>query len=193
LYKIGDTLKLIITEQGSINYRINQRYNERRQSSGEGGTGDIVNFIPRLSLGENHRFQTGNQIRYTGNFTKILSVVVTNIDSTGLLNIKGELNYQLNNVQEQILIQAKVNPSDIKNKTIYSSDLISPVIYYSVKDIKPAAITPADYIQSISTNITVTATGTYQTNITITYKISDTKQKSLIIKYLNRILSIITK
>ena len=120
-------------------------------------------------------------------------MVITNIDSTGLLNIKGELNYQLNNVQEQILIQAKVNPSDIKNKTIYSSDLISPVIYYSVKDIKPAAITPADYIQSISTNITVTATGTYQTNITITYKISDTKQKSLIIKYLNRILSIITK
>lgn len=205
-YKIGDTLKIIFNEKTLINYEISLSEEGKKSSTTRGVQGQAIDFLPALSGGDNFQNSQKSSTKNKGMLSKDITAQVTNILENGNLVIAGTHIIQVNDAFEQISIQGIVNPRVIKKKTtVYSTDIINPTIIYKSQIIKPDIIKPADYIQTFTTNVSskvqtnISPQGKtnvftqYQTNISSQYQISEQKKNELIIKYLNKILSILFK
>lgn len=190
-YKAGDTLKIIFNEKVLVNYRIATSDTGKITATGEGGSGNYINFLPKLGSGNNFQTSQKASTKNKGELRKGITVKIDTILPDGTLQISGTHSIQINNMLEQISIKGKVNPVDIRNKKyIYSTDVLDPTIIYKSDVIKPPIITAKDYIKTYSTNISVVS-GKTQVNITSKYEISENKRNQLIIEYLNKILSIL--
>ncbi len=206
LYKAGDTLKIIFNEKTLVNYQVNLAEESKKSSTVKGGQGQIINFLPDLSSGDNFQTSQKSSTKNKGVFSKSITAQITKVLENGNLQISGTHSIQINDALEQVSIKGTVNPSVIKNKkSVYSTDIIDPSISYKSQIIKPDIITSKDYVQTFFTNISseqqtdISPQGTtnisiqYQTNISSQYQITDKKQNELIVKYLNKVLSVLFK
>ncbi len=192
-YKIGDTLKIIFNEKTLINYQISLSEENKITTTTKAGQGLSINFLPDLSSGDNFQTLQKSSTKNKGILSKRITAQITKILNNGNLQITGSHSIKINDTLEKVSIKGIVNPKLIKNKRqIFSTDVINPSISYYSKIIKPDIVSAKDYIQSFSTNISVVS-GKTQVNITKKYELSEQKKNKLIIKYLNKILSVLFK
>ncbi len=203
-YKKGDTLKIIFNEKTLVNYQTSLSEESKKSSAIKGGKGQMINFLPDLGSGDSFQTSEKSSVKNKGSLEKNITAEIIKIDNNGNLEIFGTHSIRVNDTLEQVSVRGTVNPKVIKNKkSVYSTDIINPSISYKSRINKPDIITSKDYIQTSTTNISSTAGANispqgktnlstqYQTNITSQYQISDKKKNELIIKYLNKVLSIL--
>ncbi len=197
-YKIGHTLKVIFNEKTLVNYQVTLSEDSKKTSTLQSPQGQMINFLPGLSGGDNFKNEQKSSTKNKGELSKNITAQVTGILDNGNLQISGKHTIQINDTYEQVSIQGIVNPDVIKDKkSVYSTDILEPTITYKSYIIKADVLKPEDYIQTFSTNVMVKASEgqtnvvQYQTNITSQYNISEQKKNELILKYLNRILSVL--
>lgn len=205
-YKVGDSIKIIFNEKTLVNYQTALSEEDNKTSTIRGVQGQIIDFLPALGSGDNFQTSQKSSTKNKGALEKDITAQVIKILDNGNLQISGTHTIQINDTFEQVSIQGILNPATIKDKkNVYSTDIINPSISYKSQIIKPDIIDTKDYIQTFTTNLTpkvqtnISPQGKtnlsikYQTNISSQYQISGQKKNELIIKYLNKILSVLFK
>ncbi|MBU1075956.1 MAG: flagellar basal body L-ring protein FlgH [Spirochaetes bacterium] len=192
-YKKGDTLKVIFNERSLINYQLSISEEANTSAKTRAGQGPSINFLPGLGSGDNFQTSQKSSTKNKGILSKSITVQVTSVQKDGNLQIAGTHSIKINDALEQVAIQGMVNPKIIKNKKyIYSIDIINPQIAYQSQIVKPDIVNSKDYIPTLSTNISMVSGVTHK-NVTTKYELSEQKQNELILKYLNKILSVLFK
>lgn len=192
-YKTGDSITIIFNEKTLINYQLTLSEEAKTTATAKSPQGPSINFLPDLGSGDNFQTAQKSSTKNKGTLSKNITAQIVKVLKNKNLQISGTHTIRINDTLEQVSIQGIVNPKLIKNKKyIYSTDIINPTISYQSQIIKPDIITAKDYIQTQSTNISVVS-GKTQVNISTKNELSDPKKKELIIKYLNKILSVLFK
>jgi len=179
-YKVGDVLQVIFDEKTLVNYQVSLTEFSKNTALTRKGSGSYINFLPDLGGGNNFQTSQKSVTKNKGKLSKRVMVRIVKILDNNNLQVSGSHTIQINDTYEQVKIEGIVNPSTIKHKKfIYSTDIIEPIIVYKSTIIKNDEITPQDFKLTFKTNIVKTH--------------SDKKKYELIIKYLNKVLSILFK
>ena len=145
-YRAGDNLTILVVENASATTSAGT---SSERSTNFNLTAKSKNSNTPLDLSVGDDAQGKGKIERSGKLLAQITVVVTKLEPSGLLNVEGEQAISFNNETQQIKIQGKIRPSDIsENNTVLSTRLSDAKISYIGKGIlgdrqKPGLITRA--------------------------------------------------
>jgi hypothetical protein len=180
-YNNGDSIKVIITEKSSIDYKSNTKSLKAYtfDLSGKELTG-LFTFLPKGNSDETENSQSKDNLvinsEIQGRIINVLNNYVT---------IQARKQITIDNKTSIIEITGDADLKDIKSNTIYSNYLINPILRITTLfDNSKVVINPND-IQTTILNPDSTTDRKVETSLT------DAKKRELLLYYFNKILNVI--
>ncbi|GEM_PF-2163068 len=193
MLKVGDQIKIIFDEELTVRYRMKTQDNESSALSGS-TPNSYLSFLPAPAGDHQITYTSSSHTENKGSLASAITVSIAGVQENGNLNVSGTHTIRVNNEYQTLGISGIIAPSKIiAGNRVYSSDVQDAQIEYKSYIIKPQKFTVNDFERTEPTYITNKAADGTQTVTEKpgTLQFREDKQDTLIIEYLNKIMSLL--
>jgi len=143
-HHVGDLLTVVVSEQTAAREQVSRTATGNRQmalklnANVNSGSGNPTNIAADIASQKNNDSRDVGEANHTGNLTAVLTVRITAIEPTGMLQVSGSKKVTVDGRTQNIALTGVVRPEDVSADNRVSSDRIAEtVITFKGKAIGP--------------------------------------------------------
>jgi flagellar basal body L-ring protein FlgH len=180
-YKVGDSIKIIITESSKYEYKSSTKSLKSYDIDISGGElSGLFSFLPKGYVQEDKKSLDNDTLR----IENVLQGRILRVGD-GFVTIRGTKRIQMNNKISTIAVTGDAYYADIVDNSIMSSKMINPTLSLTtLLDNQRNVITEQDLLREV---LNPDAT----TDILESTKLSEEKKREILLNFFNKILNLI--